>query len=79
MTTYPVDHNKIIFAGTTAGGRTVIDFAMQDVIPMTGLVLNCPVVSPNIKEKDIQLFFEHRKKIGIITGENDFALGHKKN
>ena len=79
MATYSVDTTKIVFAGMSAGGRKVVEYAFTEFIPMTGLVLNCPVIPKDIKEETIKKFIEKNKKIGIITGENDFALeGQKK-
>ena len=74
MATYPVDTNKIIFSGMSAGGRKALEYAFNEFIPMTGLVLNCPVVPRDITEDAIKQFVVKNKRIGIITGENDFAL-----
>lgn len=78
MKSYLVDTNKIIFAGMSAGGSKVVEYAFNEFIPMSGLVLNCPVIPADIKEEDIKQFVEKNKKIGIITGENDFALAGQK-
>ncbi len=78
LKTYPVDNNKIIFAGMSAGGRKVIEYAFNEFIPITGLVLNCPVVPDSIGDDNIKKFVEKNKKIGIITGEKDFALKKQK-
>ena len=74
MATYSVDTNKIIFSGMSAGGRKALEYAFSDFIPVSGLVLNCPVVPRDISEDAIKQFVEKNKRIGIITGENDFAL-----
>lgn len=79
MTTYSVDTNKIIFSGMSAGGRKVLEYAFNEFIPMSGLVLNCPVVPRDITEDAIKQFVEKNKRIGIITGENDFALAAQQN
>lgn len=79
MKTYSVDTNKIIFAGMSAGGRKVVEYAFNEFIPMSGLVLNCPVIPTDITEEALKQFVEKNKRIGIITGEKDFALdGQKK-
>lgn len=78
MSTYPVDRNKVIFSGMSAGGRMVIDFAFKDFVPITGLILNCPVVPNDINDASIVQFIAKDKKIGIITGEYDFALNDQK-
>lgn len=76
---YPVNDSKIIFAGMSAGGSKVFEFAMNDYFPVSGLVLNCPVIPQNITDDMITNFVEKNKKIGIITGEEDFALENQKN
>lgn len=79
MLTYAVDTNKIIFAGMSAGGKKVVEYAFNEFIPMNGLVLNCPVIPTDIDEESIEKFIDNNKRIGIITGETDFALeGQKK-
>jgi len=78
MASHSVDTTKIIFAGMSAGGYMVIDLAFNEITPMSGLVLNCPVVPDNINESAIVQFVDMKKKIGIITGEHDFALNDQK-
>ncbi|MBN2835176.1 MAG: hypothetical protein JXR48_09440 [Candidatus Delongbacteria bacterium] len=79
MKMYSVDTNKIVFAGMSAGGLKVVDYAFNEFVPMSGLVLNCPVIPTNITEEALKQFVEKNKRIGIITGEKDFALdGQKK-
>ncbi len=74
MANYAVNKKKIIFTGMSAGGRKAIEYAFNEFVPMSGLVLNCPVIPNDIQEDAIQQFVSANKKIGIITGENDFAL-----
>jgi predicted esterase len=76
---YPVNHSKIIFAGMSAGGRKALEFTMNDYFPVSGLVLNCPVIPENITDEMITKFVDENKKIGIITGGEDFALENQKN
>ena len=78
MTTYQVDTNKIVFAGMSAGGKIVLDFAFNELVPMSGIILNCPVVPDSINDHSIKQFIETNKRIGIITGEKDFALNNQK-
>jgi len=75
---YPVDESKIIFAGMSAGGKKAMDFTLNNYFPVTGLVLNCPVPPQDITDEMIRHFVVTNKKIGIITGENDFALENQK-
>lgn len=79
MESFPVDKNNIVFSGMSAGGYLVLQLAFEELIPMTGLIVNCPVVPNNIEDKAIVQFVEKNKRIGIITGENDFAINDQKN
>lgn len=71
---YPANEAKIIFAGMSAGGYKAIELALNHSFPATGLVLNCPVIPEDIADEMITNFVEGNNKLGIITGENDFAL-----
>ncbi|MDA3928449.1 MAG: hypothetical protein PF541_05780 [Prolixibacteraceae bacterium] len=75
---YPVDEAKIIFAGMSAGGKKALDFTLNNYFPVSGLVLNCPVVPENVTDDMTRQFVEKNKKLGIITGEKDFALEGQK-
>jgi predicted esterase len=79
LKTYPIDDSKIIFAGMSAGGKKALDFTLNNYFPVSGLVLNCPVVPENVTDEMITQFVEKNKKLAIITGENDFALKGQKN
>ena len=74
---YPVNKNKVIYLGMSAGGRQAVDYAFNNFLPVNGLVLNCPVI-PNIGDSSINTFVNEKKKIAIITGENDWALNNQK-
>lgn len=78
MSRYTVDTSRIIAAGMSAGGWLALDFAFNRFVPITGLVLNCPVVPADIDEEEIGQFVAMNRRIGIITGENDFALEDQK-
>ena len=78
LTGYSVDTTKIILAGMSAGGRLALDFAFNEFVPVSGLVLNCPVVPEDIGDKLIGQFVAKNNKIAIITGDKDFALEGQK-
>lgn len=78
LSEYPVDKDEIIFTGMSAGGEIVLNFAFQEIVPMTGVILNCPVIPEEISEQDINQFIENNIKIGIITGGEDFSLDEQK-
>jgi predicted esterase len=75
---YPIDDSKIIFSGMSAGGKKALEFTLNNYFPVSGLVLNCPVIPQNVTDDMIKQFVEKNKKIGIITDENDFALERQK-
>lgn len=70
---YPVNKDKVVFLGMSAGGRQAVDYAFNQFVPVYGLVLNCPVI-PDISDSAINTFADENNKIAIITGENDWAL-----
>jgi len=74
----PVNDSKIIFAGMSAGGKKALEFTLNNYFPASGLVLNCPVIPQDVTDDMITNFAETNKKLGIITGENDFALEAQK-
>jgi predicted peptidase len=76
---HPIDESKIIFAGMSAGGKKALDFTLNNYFPVSGLVLNCPVIPQDVTDDMITNFAKTNKKLGIITGENDFALEGQKN
>jgi len=75
---YPVDRQKIVFAGMSAGGRKAVELVMNNYFPASGMVLNCPVIPTDINDEMIQSFVDKNRKLAIITGENDFALENQK-
>jgi predicted esterase len=75
---YSVDNSKIVFAGMSAGGWIALEFMMNNYFPVSGMVLNCPVIPTDINDDMIKGFVERKTRMGIITGENDFALESQK-
>jgi predicted esterase len=75
---YPVNEARIIFAGMSAGGKKAMDFTLNNYFSVSGLVLNCPVPPQDITDEMIKNFVETNKRVGIITGSNDFALDGQK-
>ena len=70
---YPIKDSKIVFCGMSKGCSIAIDYAFNQFVPVSGLVLNCPVI-PNISDSSINTFVDKNKKIAIITGEYDWAF-----
>ncbi len=76
---YPIDRNHILFAGMSAGGRTVLEFAFNSIVPMNGLILNCPVIPGGIDNEKISSFISQGKRLAMITGDKDWAFEDQKN
>jgi len=74
---YNINKNQIVFSGMSAGGCIAIDYAFNQFVPISGLILNCPVI-PNVSDSLISKYIVRKNKIGIITGEKDFALNDQK-
>jgi predicted esterase len=74
---YNINKIQIIFSGMSAGGCLAIDYAFNQFVPVSGLVLNCPVI-PNVADSLITQYAVRENKLGIITGEKDFALNDQK-
>ena len=68
-----VAKDKILLAGMSAGGMLAIDYAFNETLPASGLLLNCPVV-PELKNNLNEDFVKANKRMVIISGENDFSL-----
>ncbi|NJK98895.1 MAG: hypothetical protein HC905_31840 [Bacteroidales bacterium] len=61
----------------SSGGLIAIDYAFRQFVPVSGLVLNCPVV-PNVSDDLISDFVKENKKFAVITGEIDWAVNDQK-
>ena len=74
---YNTNENQIIFSGMSAGGCCALDYTFNQLVPVSGLVLNCPVI-PAVADQLISQYVLKKNKLGIITGEKDFALKDQK-
>lgn len=74
---YNINRDQIVISGMSAGGCVAIDYAFSQFVPITGLILNCPVI-PSVSDSLIVKYVVGGNKIGIITGEKDFALNDQK-
>lgn len=73
---YPVKKDKIYFLGFSAGGGIAIDLTFNEVVPVSGLILNCPDV-PGVSDDAITEFVKKGRKFVIITGEKDWDLNNQ--
>ena len=74
---YNGNKSQVILCGMSAGASLAIDYAFNQLVPVSGLVLNCPVI-PTIADMLVTHFVHEKNRIGVITGETDFALGDQK-
>ena len=75
---YSVDSRRVLIGGMSAGGMMSLDVVLRDVLPVTGFVVNCPVV-PNDLDPEMAADMRRRGIRGVIlTGERDFSLQDQK-
>ena len=75
---YSVDPRRVLIGGMSAGGMMSLDVVLRDVLPVTGFVVNCPVV-PNDLDPEMAADMRRRGIRGVIlTGERDFSLQDQK-
>jgi len=74
----PVDTGRVLIGGMSAGGMMSLDVVFQNVIPVSGFVVICPVVPADF---EADMADEIRKRgVGgvVITGEKDWGLSSQK-
>jgi acetyl esterase/lipase len=72
---YSIDADRVLIGGMSAGGMMALDVAFHDVLPIAGLIVNCPVVPPDFEPPMAARLARRGVRGAIITGERDFALG----
>lgn len=68
---YAVDTTKLIMAGQSAGGHKSTIIALDEILPVKGLLLAFPVKPRELSEEKIKSAVERGVKAAILTGEND--------
>lgn len=68
---YPVDKDKVIIAGMSAGGRMSIDAALNDIIPAAGFIACCPSKLKGLTKEIAQAAVRRGARGTIIAGEED--------
>jgi acetyl esterase/lipase len=75
---YPVDKERIIVGGISAGGLMAIDVAINHVIPTTGFIGVCPGKPQEFDNSRVRAAREDRIKGVIIGGEDDYYLPYQR-
>ena len=77
-TRYNVDPRRVLIGGMSAGGMMSLDVVFHDALPVTGFIVNCPVV-PNDFNPAMADDLRRRGIRGVIlTGDRDFSLDSQK-
>jgi predicted esterase len=71
---YPIDYEKIILAGISAGATYAIDVAIRNVIPANGIIAFCPGIPKDLKIIEKREKINTAVKIFMVGGENDYYL-----
>jgi poly(3-hydroxybutyrate) depolymerase len=71
---YPVDPKRVLSGGMAAGGMMSLDAVVHNVLPMTGYVVNCPIVPPDFEDAMADQVRERGIRGVMISGEKDYGL-----
>jgi len=77
-TDYLIDTTRVLLGGPSAGGMLSIDLAINNHIPVQGLVLAFPVKPRAFGADEIYDAGINGLKVSMICGENDWALEGQK-
>lgn len=75
---YPVDKERVIIGGVSAGGMMAIDVAINHVIPTAGFIGVCPGKPQEFDNSRVSAAREDRTKGVIIGGEDDYYLPYQR-
>jgi len=75
---YPIDYEKIILAGISAGATYAIDVAIRNVIPANGIIAFCPGIPKDLKSIDQSKKANMAVKVYMVGGEKDYYLPKQK-
>lgn len=71
---YPVDKDRVIIAGMSAGGKMAIDTALNGIIPVKGFIACCPPKPEGFNKEIVQKSARRGIRGTIIAGERDSHL-----
>lgn len=75
---YPVDTSRVFIGGMSAGGMMALDVVFQNVIPVAGFVVNCPVIPSDFAPAMAEAVQKRGVRGATITGDKDFAYERQK-
>jgi predicted esterase len=75
---YPIDKERIIIGGISAGGLMAIDAAINHVIPAAGFIGVCPGKPEEFDNPRVRTAREDGIKGVILSGENDYNLPYQR-
>ncbi len=70
---YPVDTNRVLIGGMSAGAMMSLDVVLHNVLPATGYIVNCPMVPPDFEPAMAEQMRQRGVRGVIFTGEKDFG------
>jgi predicted esterase len=75
---YPVDKERVIIGGMSAGGLMAVDVAINHVIPTAGFIGVCPGKPKEFDNSRVRAAREDGIKGVIIGGESDYYLPYQR-
>lgn len=75
---YMIDTTKVILGGPSAGGMLSIDLAINNHLPVQGLILAFPVKPQAFEADKIYEAGLHGLRVSMVCGENDWAIKSQK-
>jgi dienelactone hydrolase len=73
VASYPVDTNRVLIGGMSAGAMMSLDVVLHNVLPATGYIVNCPLVPPDFEPAMAERMRQRGVRGVIFTGETDFG------
>ena len=72
LATYNIDRTKILVGGISAGGSMALDLALNNIIPINGLIGICPGKPTTFADTLVEQSKARGLKIFFVSGETDF-------
>jgi acetyl esterase/lipase len=75
---YSVDTSRIVLGGPSAGGLRSLELALDQIVPVSGLLLAFPVVRSEWDADDVRKLADGNVRVVLITGEHDPRIKRQK-